>query len=130
MGVCGCSVHAFICFDTAIPALRVGNEGITALGVRDSALCLLLCLLLLLICKHRRLHDVKGCKTHECEAGARSNENPTPALVHVILRFIPHPPPLSVRFADKLVPLWVILNVSPYVSVLAQLDFETTDGHE
>ena len=35
--------------------------------------------------------------------------------LHITLRFMLHPPLLSVRFADKLVPLCVIANVSVYV---------------
>lgn len=52
-----------------------------------------------------------------------------PALVQVILKFAPHPTAWSVRFADKVVPLTVIWNVSPKVSVPTQLAFDTADGH-
>ena len=49
----------------------------------------------------------------EVVAGAKvGNGFGTAISSHVMLRFTFHPPPLSVRFADKLVPLCVIANVS------------------
>ena len=47
----------------------------------------------------------------------------------MILKFAIHPTAWSVRFADKVVPLTVIWNVSPKVSVPTQLAFDTADGH-
>ena len=51
------------------------------------------------------------------------------SIAHVIRRSMTHPSLLSVRFADKLVPLCVISNVSPCFAVPTKFAFDTTDGH-
>ena len=76
---------------------------------------------------HARMRMHARTIPHAC------THNSAPVLlivfVQMILRFMPHRLFLSVRFADKLVPLWVISKVSGYVSGPAQLAFDTSDGH-